>query len=162
MTTCRIHAAVQVVTRVWCALSKPARLDSFKTAYSPCLLYEERTIFLQALESREYYFSPISQQLSLDGVQGSVNNETAINAAWERSELAVYAKSLLKLDFFKHLDGLFESNILYARGNSKLFEWSAVQRSVSRLRCCGLCFRLSGMKLLIPCKSIDHLAMVQT
>lgn len=82
----------------------------------------------QGFRPREKDMLPLSQRPSFNGVENAVNGEDRVDkAAWKRSETAHHAMRLLKLDFFKHLHGFLEKNILYVREDDKLFECSTVQ-----------------------------------
>lgn len=66
---------------------------------------------------------------------------------------------LFKLDFFKHLHGIFWTNKLYVLEIDKLFERSALQQICLRAPTLSPVFAILGKQILISCKSGSQLRL---
>lgn len=64
-----------MVTRAWGALSKTLRLGAFQTAYSPYMVFNDRSALLQTLKSPSDGLSPLSKQGSFAEVKGPITSK---------------------------------------------------------------------------------------
>lgn len=105
--------AVQLVTRVWSALSKSVSLEYSGIFDCHYFIYNGRTVLRHVKMSRTNGFSPVSQLKSLDGVRHSLKaEEDGRKAEWERSLAVDYGPRLLTSQFFSRLLPLLGNNIL--------------------------------------------------
>lgn len=119
---------MQLVTRIWSALTKSVGLRCFQTAYSSYFIHDTSTALFHTVLLLIDDHPPLSRRTSLDGAGYPVKTEAQDNEAAQKRSVAVYhAMRLLTLELFSYLHNMLCNNSFYNLDNDKLLSWNAVK-----------------------------------